>query len=171
MAVTASVGAVSLCAATPAIAQGYQQRLPHPEQLLPDDQPPLPEDFMMTRPLSRDASPGPRHAPDPSPINLPRDVPERLSACWSPPPVPENQVWQVTLRLSFTAEGAVIGIPATPYLAAPSDDLKRALRASLLDAVRTCTPLRFTASLGRAIAGRIFAIRFFVHHVAHDQRT
>ena len=124
----------------------------------------------MTRGVARRRE-EPRKTPDTSAANLPREIPEKLAACWSPPPVAANEIAQVTVRLSFTRDGAVIGAPATPFLRASTDDKRRALRASLLAAIRACTPLRFTASLGRAIAGRIFAIRYIVHHVASDQRA
>ncbi len=155
-------------------AHGQVENLPYdipfPEQLYPQDQPPLPEGFTINRsvPGGRGAV---RTSPDPAPIDLPRDLPDRLSACWRLPPVPDGQVWQVTVRLSFRTDGAVIGVPATPYLQAPTPDDKRALRASILAAIQACTPLRFTPSLGRAIAGRIFAIRYLVRHARHDQRT
>lgn len=143
---------------------------PYPEQIYPEPAPPYGEDFSFTKPF-RPGGRDLRRSPDPNPINLSRELPEKLSACWRPPPVPENQLWQVTVRLSFRADGGVIGTPATPYLHAPTPDDKLALRASLLEAIKACTPLRFTPSLGRAIAGRPFAIRFTVRHASHDQRT
>jgi hypothetical protein len=159
-----------LAMATPAVAQPFQRGplAPYPDHLDPENRPPLPEDFSVARPFVPQEKP--RTAPDPAEFNLPRDVPGRLAACWVPPPMPANQVWQVTVRLSFTRGGEVIGTPATPWLDAPTSAEKRALRVSLLAAIRACTPLRFTASLGKAIAGRIFAIRFIVHHGEHDQR-
>lgn len=143
---------------------------PYPDVIYPENETVFPDGFVITRTL-RGGRGKARMSPDPAAINLPRDLPDKLSACWTPPAVPEGQVWQVTVRLSFRADGAVIGEPATPYLQAPSADDKRALRASLLAGIRACTPLRFTPSLGRAIAGRIFAIRFLVRHATYDRRT
>ncbi len=143
---------------------------PHPDIIYPDNLPSFPEGFVMRRPISRDDRQAARTTPDPNEINLPREVPAKLSACWSPPSVEENELAEVTVRLSFNADGGVIGMPATPYLKAITDDKRRALRDSLLAAIKTCTPLRFTPSLGRAIAGRIFAVRFIVHHVTFDKR-
>ena len=124
----------------------------------------------MRRPVSRGDGQATRTMPDLDEINLPREVSGKLSACWSPPSVEENELAEVTVRLSFNANGGVIGIPATPYLKAITEEKRRALRESLLAAIKACTPLRFTPSLGRAIAGRIFAVRFIVHHVTLDQR-
>lgn len=93
-------------------------------------------------------------------LNLPRDVPDRIVACWQPPSNPTGDL-EVTVRMSFSRAGEVIGEPRITYVKAGRDEvLRAALRASILTAVRTCTPLRFTPAFGKAIAGRSFAIRF-----------
>lgn len=169
----ATVCAIVCTTVAPACAQNgvaRPQGAPYPEIIYPDNALPLPEGFTMTRSFERPAGATVRASPDQAAINLPRDVPERLTRCWSPPPVAARRDTQVTVRLSFTRDGAVIGTPATPYLQAADEQARRALRASLLAAIKACTPMRFTQSLGRAIAGRIFAIRFVVQP-AHDQRT
>ncbi|MDE2364998.1 MAG: hypothetical protein KGM42_20160 [Hyphomicrobiales bacterium] len=108
--------------------------------------------FAMTRGFER-----PSKAPDV--IARPIEIPTVIQSCWTPPPGPEEQV---TIRLAFSAAGAPIGTPRITYVAAPDDKAKSALGASLLDAVRRCAPFRFTRTLGRAIAGRPFAIRFIL---------
>ena len=80
-----------------------------------------------------------------------------LAACWRPP----HDDDQVTVRLSFTREGAVIGAPRIVYARSSggrADD--SALARSLLTAIRDCTPLHFSARLGSAIAGQVLDIRF-----------
>ena len=52
--------------------------------------------------------------------------------------------------------------PKITYVAAPDAKAKADLRASLLGALGRCGALRFTPSLGKAIAGRPFAIRFIL---------
>ena len=80
-----------------------------------------------------------------------------IAACWRPPH--DND--QVTVRLSFTREGAVIDEPRIVFARSSggrADD--SALARSMLKAVRECTPLHFSAQLGSAIAGQVLDIRF-----------
>jgi hypothetical protein len=80
-----------------------------------------------------------------------------LAACWHPP----HDDDQVTVRLSFTREGAVIGEPRIVLVRSSGgrgDD--SALADSMIAAIRDCTPLHFSARLGAAIAGQVLAIRF-----------
>ena len=80
-----------------------------------------------------------------------------LAACWRPP----HDDDQVTVRMSFTRDGAVIGEPRIVYARSSgcaADD--GGLGQSMLAAVRDCTPLHFSARLGSAIAGRVLDIRF-----------
>ena len=80
-----------------------------------------------------------------------------IAACWRPP----HDDDQVTVRLSFTSDGAVIGEPRIVFVQSSggrADDA--ALADSMLAAIRDCTPLHFSARLGSAIAGVVLAIRF-----------
>lgn len=93
-------------------------------------------------------------------LNLPREVPDKIIACWRPPTNPGSAL-EVTVRMSFSRTGEVIGQPRITYVKAGRDEVLRdALRTSILTAIRSCTPLRFTPGLGKAIAGHGFAIRF-----------
>jgi hypothetical protein len=91
------------------------------------------------------------------PLNRVRDIATNLAACWRPP----HEDDQVTVRISFTRDGAVIGEPRIVYVRSsgnPEDD--GALAHSMMEAIRDCTPLHFSTRLGSAIAGRVLAIRF-----------
>jgi hypothetical protein len=80
-----------------------------------------------------------------------------IAACWRPP----HDDDQVTVRMSFMRDGAVIGEPRIVYARSSSgraDDA--ALAHSMLAAVRDCAPLHFSAQLGSAIAGQVLDIRF-----------
>jgi hypothetical protein len=80
-----------------------------------------------------------------------------IAACWRPP----HDDDQVTVRLSFTRDGAVIGEPRIVYVRSSggaADD--SGLANSMLAAIRECTPLHFSARLGSAIAGQVLDIRF-----------
>ncbi|HZZ25175.1 MAG TPA: hypothetical protein VFE60_22590 [Roseiarcus sp.] len=80
-----------------------------------------------------------------------------IAACWRPPH--DND--QVTVRTSFTRDGAVIGEPRIVFVQSAggrADDA--ALADSMKMAIRDCTPLHFSARLGSAIAGQVLDIRF-----------
>src|SRR5580698_5863334 len=80
-----------------------------------------------------------------------------IAACWRPP----HDDDQVTVRASFTREGAVIGEPRIVFVQSSggrADDA--ALADSMKAAIRECTPLHFSAGLGSAIAGQVMDIRF-----------
>jgi hypothetical protein len=80
-----------------------------------------------------------------------------IAACWRPP----HDDDQVTVRLSFTRDGAVIGEPRIVYARSSggaADD--SGLAQSMLTAIHDCTPLHFSARLGSAIAGQVLDIRF-----------
>ena len=80
-----------------------------------------------------------------------------IAACWRPP----HDDDQVTVRASFTREGAVIGEPRIVFVQSSggrADDA--ALADSMKAAIRDCTPLHFSARLGSAIAGQVLDIRF-----------
>jgi hypothetical protein len=80
-----------------------------------------------------------------------------IAACWRP----AHNDDQVTIRVSFTRDGAVIGEPRIVFAKSSGgqgDDA--ALANSMLTAIRQCTPLHFSPRLGSAIAGVVLAIRF-----------
>ncbi len=93
------------------------------------------------------------------PINLPGQIGERLAQCWQTPETEPPQIIEVTVRLSFSRAGAVIGKPRVTFIRAPAE-MRDRIANSILAAIKACTPLPFTAALGAAIAGRMFAIRF-----------
>jgi hypothetical protein len=95
-----------------------------------------------------------------SALTLPSEIAKRIAECWHAPQTEPPQIIEVTVRLSFTQFGAIFGEPRVTYISAPEiSGLKEEVRKSALDAVKACTPLPFTPSLGAAIAGRIFSIR------------
>ena len=93
------------------------------------------------------------------PVNTLREVGPALSACWRPPQAAQS--YEVTVRLSFKRTGEVLGRPMITFSHFNGDpaDQKRIL-ASILTGLAQCTPLNLDPSLGEAIAGRIFTIRF-----------
>lgn len=113
----------------------------------------FPHGFILTVPVRG----GPRPAA-PASLNRFVQVGAALVACWAPP---DTGPWSsITLRVSFKRDGSINGVPRVPFVDAASPQMKSGLAQSLLSALKTCTPLPFSSSLGAAIAGEIFAIRF-----------
>jgi hypothetical protein len=80
-----------------------------------------------------------------------------IAACWRPP----HDDDQVTVRASFTRDGAFIGEPRIVYAHSSGGAANdAALAHSMLTAIHDCTPLHFSAQLGSAIAGQVLDIRF-----------
>lgn len=85
-----------------------------------------------------------------------------LRSCWSPPPSDVARAgMQMSVRFSFKRSGEMIASPfvtfATAGVAAETRaDYLKAINASLA----ACMPLKFTAGLGGALAGRPIAIRY-----------
>lgn len=90
------------------------------------------------------------------------DLFAKLRSCWEPPPADEaHEGMQMSVRFSFKKSGELIGPPRMTFATAgvPADIRETYLKAinASLDA---CLPLRFTGSLGGALAGRPIAIRY-----------
>jgi hypothetical protein len=90
------------------------------------------------------------------------DLFAELRSCWSPPP-PDlaREGMQMSVRFSFKRSGELIGPPRMTFATAgvPADTRATYLKAinASLDA---CLPLKFSSSLGGALAGRPIAIRY-----------
>jgi hypothetical protein len=85
-----------------------------------------------------------------------------LRSCWTPPPADTARAgMQMSVRFSFKRSGEMIGAPRLTYATegVPADTRATYLKAinSSLDA---CIPLKLSAGLGGAIAGRPIAIRY-----------
>jgi hypothetical protein len=85
-----------------------------------------------------------------------------LRSCWLPPTADSaREGMQMSVRFSFKRSGEIIGAPRMTFATAdaPADTRATYLKAinASLDA---CLPLKFTGSLGGALAGRPIAIRY-----------
>lgn len=123
------------------------------------DNPPLPEGFVLTVQVPPAAPSAP--APQGGLSRYPQ-VADALGRCWDPSDVVGDRHWgAITVRVSFKRDGSVNGVPRITYVDRLADrSIDADLRRSLLSALGRCTPLPFSGSLGRAIAGQIFTIRF-----------
>lgn len=137
-------------------AQDWFSPLYDPDERQDQLQPrlPLPEGLQGQVRTREDASPVGR-------INTIREVFQALEFCWRPPAGSGYSGQEVTLRLSFRRNGEVLGQPRiTYYKAGTQEEQREPFTRSVREAFERCSPLPFTESFGKAIAGRIFAIRF-----------
>jgi hypothetical protein len=88
----------------------------------------------------------------------------RLYACWKPPPASQaNPDVDITAIVTFTRDGNIFGRPKITYESENATDNDRLLyRIAVMEALQRCTPMPFTDSMGGAVAGRPFAVRFQV---------
>lgn len=94
-----------------------------------------------------------------SKIETLKQIGPALQACWRPPEAAHP--FQVTIRVSFNRDGGVIGKPAVSFSQFTGGDEDRARVAeAVAGALRSCSPLPFSKTLGAAVAGRIFTFRF-----------
>jgi hypothetical protein len=95
-------------------------------------------------------------------LNTIAEVFAALEACWIPPDLEQARAgMQITAMLSFKRNGELLGKPRITYeTPGASDDERMSYRVAMAQALRRCTPLRFTDALGGALAGRPLTIRF-----------
>jgi hypothetical protein len=85
-----------------------------------------------------------------------------LRSCWSPPASDvAREGMQMSVRFSFKRSGEIIATPRVTFATAgvPADTRATYLKA-INASLSACVPLKFTAGLGGALAGRPIAIRY-----------
>lgn len=95
-----------------------------------------------------------------------------LRVCWTPPPLDQaREGMQVSVRIAFNRDGNIIGTPRFTYTSRGASGEQRDLyRQSVLDGLRGCTPLPFTAGMGGAIAGRPINLRYIDDREISERR-
>jgi hypothetical protein len=97
--------------------------------------------------------------PSPGPVNTLNEVWSAIVSCWTPPPGSAGMA--ITLTFSLRRNGTMIGQPRVTWSKLAGDEtLQRGFVASVLDALDAALPLPLSDSMGGAIAGRPFALRF-----------
>jgi hypothetical protein len=88
----------------------------------------------------------------------------RFRACWKPPPPQRaNPDVAITAIVTFRRDGTILGHPKITYESENATDNDRLeYRIAVMEALQRCTPMPFTESMGGAVAGRPFAVRFQV---------
>jgi hypothetical protein len=98
-------------------------------------------------------------AAQPAPVATLRDLGPALSRCFVAPPHSVGS--QITVLLSLKSDGSVLGTPRITFsqlVGGPAE--QKAFVTAVLDGLDRCTPVRLTPSLGGAVAGRPFSLRF-----------
>lgn len=95
------------------------------------------------------------------PLNTLLDIRDALFGCWQWPPLHETTTgMDITIRLSFKRNGEIFGARITYQSKGVSDDERALYYGVLVQALKLCSPLPVSESLGNAIAGRPFFFRF-----------
>jgi hypothetical protein len=91
-----------------------------------------------------------------------RDLFAALRGCWVPPPKDEaRHGMEYTIRFAFKRDGEVLAPPRVTYSSRDaSTETRNVYRDAVDAALKRCTPLHFSQSMGGALAGRPIAIRF-----------
>jgi len=95
-----------------------------------------------------------RHMPQ---LNTLRDIGLALEICWEanePPLAQARPGMNVTVMLTFTKKGEILGEPRFTYVTPEASQETRALyEQAVVAAINACTPLPISEALGNALAG------------------
>ncbi len=143
----------------------------HRGPCFPDYLPPIGQDLRLTivstdetDPASKPGSDSAKEAghADTAPVDSIRAMYDALRACWIPPPKDSaRQGIEYTMRFAFKRNGEITAPPRVTYSSREASAVVRDVYRDAVNAALTrCTPLRFSKSMGGAVAGRPIAIRF-----------
>jgi hypothetical protein len=95
-------------------------------------------------------------------VNTIHEAFQRFRSCWQPPSASQaHSGIDITVIVSFTRAGEILGRPKITYESEQADDNDRLqYRIAVMEALQRCTPMPFTESMAGAVAGRPFAIPF-----------
>jgi hypothetical protein len=95
-------------------------------------------------------------------LNTIGDLFAALRSCWTPPPPDSARPgMQMSVRFSFKRSGEMMGAPRMTYFTeGASADTRSAYLKAINASLDSCAPMKFTADLGGALAGRPIAIRY-----------
>ena len=102
--------------------------------------------------------------PRPDRVDNIKEAFARFRTCWKPPsPQRANPGVEITAIVTFRRDGTILGHPKITYESENATDHDRLqYRIAVMEALQRCTPMPFTESMGGAVAGRPFAVRFQV---------
>jgi len=90
------------------------------------------------------------------------EIQAALADCWQFPPVDEGRApVDVVFTVSFKRSGELFGKPRVVKFSREVSDAERErFYQAVAEAIDRCSPMPFTESMGGAVAGRTFHIRF-----------
>jgi hypothetical protein len=98
--------------------------------------------------------------PQPDRVDNIKQAFARFRTCWKPPQRANPDV-EITAIVTFRRDGTILGRPKITYESDNATDNDRLeYRIAVMETLQRCTPMPFTESMGGAVAGRPFAIRF-----------
>jgi hypothetical protein len=159
---TMPAAALAICTALAAAALAFGSNAfagsPAPQPIHEPARPAAVHDLALRLAQDRGAEPDDTKKP----VNTIAEVFAALEACWVPPTLAQARAgMQITVMVSFKRSGELLGKPRITYeTPEASDDERMAYRLAMAEALRRCTPLRFTDALGNALAGRPLTLRF-----------
>ena len=87
----------------------------------------------------------------------------RFGRCWKPPPASQANQIDITVIVTFTRAGEILGHPKVTYESEQATDNDRLhYRVAVMEALQRCAPMPFTEGMGGAVAGRPLVLKF--HH-------
>ena len=105
-------------------------------------------------------------------MNTIKDVFQKLYGCWKPPPLSAATPMDITVILSFTRKGDILGRPKITYESPKATDNDRlAYRVAVMEALQRCSPMPFTDAMGGAVAGHPFAIQFRTSDPSREKKA
>lgn len=119
--------------------------------------------------MAPSANAGDRPCDSREPVNTLTQLWDALYACWQPPAGSDGL--EITLVFSVRRNGTIIGKPRVTWtkLAGADIALQKSFVGSVLAALDKSLPLPLTDSMGGAIAGRPFALRFAARKAVPEQ--
>jgi hypothetical protein len=110
---------------------------------------------------------------DEHPLDSIRDMFAALRACWVPPSKEEaHHGMEYTIRFALKRDGTMIAAPRMTYSSHEVSTETRQVYRDAIDAAMTrCTPLRLSAGMAGAVAGRPIAIRFVDDRTINHQQN
>ncbi len=98
---------------------------------------------------------------DPARVDNLREAYARIGRCWKPPPASRANAIDITVIVSFTRAGEILGRPKVTYESDEATDNDRLMyRIAVMETLQRCTPMPFTEGMAGAIAGRPFTFQF-----------
>jgi hypothetical protein len=130
------------------------------EPYAPLSAPTLPHGMTITVDKALSDRPGSDDERSTSPIGRPVQAARELAKCWAPPVPAKGETVEVTIRFGFGGNGMVRGTPRITYVKAPEGAKADVVRASILDAIKACTPINFTKTMAAAVPGYPLSVRY-----------